>query len=118
MQGLVTLSSTVGSDVNQLKPLSALLDQRMLVRWYAPLMAGNAIVLIVFRRSGGDTWRLMAFSRADSSLMWDIVLPGMPALNGLAMDRAGDIVAPLIDGKVVCVGEGGNGTLSLKTEKQ
>ena len=44
------------------------------------------------------------WSRTDSALLWDIRIPAQPAIGGLSMTCAGDVLAPLVDGRVVCIG--------------
>ena len=34
----------------------------------------------------------------------DLKLPGRPLMNSLSLTRTGDILVPLIDGRVLCVG--------------
>ncbi len=105
------VAAPLHNDLNQLKPISALLKRG--TEWYTPILAKNAIVFIVSipvnAPSYHITWHLMAVSRADSSLLWDFKLPDMPVLGELAMGRSGEIVAPLVDGRVVCVGDNGKG---------
>ena len=43
-------------------------------------------------------------SRTDSALLWDIRIPAQPAIGGLSMTWRGDVLAPLVDGRVVCIG--------------
>ncbi len=66
-----------------------------------PLLAGNAVVFL-----SGDVgnWHVVAVSRTDSALLWDIRIPAQPAIGGLSMTCAGDVLAPLVDGRVVCIG--------------
>ena len=68
------------------------------------VLAANAMV---FLTGDGNRWRVVAVNRADRELLWDVELPGRPLLNGLALTRAGSVLAPLIDGRVVCVGTEG-----------
>ena len=66
-----------------------------------PLLAGNAVVFL----SGDDgNWHVVAVSRTDAALLWDIRIPAQPAIGGLSMTCAGDVLAPLVDGRVVCIG--------------
>jgi outer membrane protein assembly factor BamB len=94
------------NNLNRLKPVSVLLNRG--TSWYTPILAKNAMAFIVSVPSNTPSyhivWHLMAVSRDDSSLMWDFECPAMPALGELAMGRAGEIVAPLVDGRVVCIG--------------
>jgi len=90
-----------------------------------PLMSSNALVWTVFRSrlwAGGsdpelayngrmsdvnsDMWRVEAISRADQSVLFTVDLPGAPAPTGMSLTRTGDILVPLVDGRVVCIGNG------------
>ena len=51
-----------------------------------------------------EQWRAIAVSRADRSVLWDVRLPVQPALGGMSVTRDGDVLIPLIDGRIVCVG--------------
>lgn len=66
-----------------------------------PVLAGNAVV---FLSGGGDNWHVVAVSRLEAALLWDIKLPAQPVVAGLSMTCAGDVLVPLVDGRVVCVG--------------
>jgi len=68
---------------------------------HSPILAANAVV---FLTGDGNRWRVVAVNRADHTLLWDVELPGHPLLNGLALTRAGSVLAPLNDGRLVCVG--------------
>lgn len=65
-----------------------------------PLLAGNAVIFV-----SGDpgNWHVVAVGRTDAALLWDIRVPAQPAVGGLSMTRAGDVLAPLVDGRVVCI---------------
>ncbi len=66
-----------------------------------PLLAGNAVVFI----SGwGDNWHVVAVGRYEHALLWDVSVPAQPVLGGLSMTRTGDVLVPLVDGRVVCIG--------------
>ncbi len=68
--------------------------------FHSPVLAANAVV---FLTGEGNKWRIVAVSRADRRPLWDVELPGQPLLHGLALTRAGGVLAPLTDGRVVCV---------------
>jgi outer membrane protein assembly factor BamB len=68
---------------------------------HSPILAANAVV---FLTGDGNRWRVVAVNRADHTLLWDVELPGHPLLNGLALTRAGSVLAPLNDGRLVCAG--------------
>ena len=90
--------------------------QRAKTLYGTMLLAGNAVVLtrhgdsanITDLRNGrmpnyGD-WRVVAISRTDHSTLFDINLPDAPAPSGMSLTRAGDVIVPLVDGRVVCIG--------------
>jgi hypothetical protein len=68
---------------------------------YSPLLAGNAVV---FLSGYQKDWSLFAVSRTDTALLWSVKLPGQPVFGGLSLTSAGDVLAPLIDGRVACIG--------------
>ncbi len=47
---------------------------------------------------------VIAVDRADRSMPWDLKLPAQPVLGGLSLTRAGDVLVPLVDGRVVSIG--------------
>lgn len=65
-----------------------------------PVLAGNAIVFL----DGQQEWNVVAVGRADSAPLWDIRLPAQPVFGGLSVSAVGDVLVPLVDGRVVCVG--------------
>jgi len=66
-----------------------------------PLLSTNAVI---FCSPVGNSWHVMATNRTDSGLLWDIPVPAQPRAGGLSMTRAGDVLVPLVDGRVVCIG--------------
>jgi hypothetical protein len=54
----------------------------------------------------GNRWRVVAVGRSDRRLLWDIRLPSRPTLNGLSLSRAGDVLVPLVDGRLLAIGGG------------
>ena len=66
-----------------------------------PLLAANAVVFLSGRN--GD-FHVVAVNRTDRWLLWDVKLPAQPVLGGLSLTRAGDVLVPLVDGRVVCIG--------------
>ncbi|RPJ19670.1 MAG: hypothetical protein EHM35_20385, partial [Planctomycetaceae bacterium] len=59
----------------------------------------NAIVLAT------DT-ELVALNPTDGSVQWKLPLPQPPTPWGLAVDNAGRVAVTLVDGKVLCFGQG------------
>ena len=66
-----------------------------------PLLAANAVVFIAGRT--GD-FHIVAVNRTDRRLLWDVKLPAQPMFGGLSLTRAGDVLTPLVDGRVACIG--------------
>jgi len=63
----------------------------------------------VFLSSDGNVWYLYAISRGDRKVLCRVALPARPVLGGLSLTRAGDILVPLLDGRLVCVGAAAGG---------
>jgi hypothetical protein len=68
-----------------------------------PVLAANAVVFLSGRN--GD-FHVVAVDRTDRRLLWDVKLPAQPVFGGLSLTRAGDVLVPLMDGRVVCLGIG------------
>jgi hypothetical protein len=66
-----------------------------------PLLAGNAVI---FLSGDAGNWHVVAVSRDKRALLWDVSISAQPVLGGLSMTRGGDVLAPLVDGSVVCIG--------------
>ena len=49
-------------------------------------------------------FHVVAVNRTDRFLLWDVKLPAQPVFGGLSLTRAGDVLVPLIDGRIVCIG--------------
>jgi hypothetical protein len=49
-------------------------------------------------------WHVVAVSRTNAALLWDIRVPAQPVVGGLSMTCAAEVLAPLVDGSVVCTG--------------
>ena len=61
-------------------------------RFLTPLLAGNAVV---FLSGGGNNWHVVAVSRTDSTMLWDVSTPAQPVFGGLSMTCGGDVLVPL-----------------------
>lgn len=73
---------------------------------FAPVLAQNAAICLEGPRGGGDSWSVAAHSRTDGSLLWRVPLPAQPVTSsGPAMTRAGSLLVPLLDGRLVCIGD-------------
>ena len=80
------------------------------------LMAGNAVALTARgedyfpgfygRFINYGSWQVGVFSRADGSLLFEAVLPDAPARSGMSLTGKGDLLIPLQDGRIVCIGDG------------
>jgi len=70
-----------------------------------PLLCSNAVV---FFSGYGNSWHVSAVNRADSSPLFEIAVPAQPFVGGLSMTPAGDVMVPLVDGRVVCIGSDAN----------
>jgi outer membrane protein assembly factor BamB len=66
-----------------------------------PVLAANAVVFVSGRT--GD-FHVVAVNRTDRCLLWDVKLPAQPVFGGLSLTRAGDVLVPLADGRIVCIG--------------
>ena len=66
-----------------------------------PILAANAVVFVSGRT--GD-FHVVAVNRTDRFLLWDVKLPAQPVFGGLSLTRAGDVLVPLVDGRIVCIG--------------
>jgi len=69
---------------------------------YSLLLAGNAAVYAL--ASDSKTWSLAAVDLASNTPIWEVMLPSMPVVGTLSLTHAGDVLVPLVDGRVVCVG--------------
>jgi len=72
-------------------------------------LSKNTVILTVARDSSWPGtelhfWRAIAVSRTDRSMLWELPLPTQPALTGISLTRDGDVLMPLMDGRVVCIG--------------
>ena len=76
-------------------------------------LAKNAAVFALAKDNswpGTDlkNWRVVAVNRADHAKLWEVAMPAPPALSGMSLTRDGDVLIPLEDGRVICVGAGGH----------
>jgi hypothetical protein len=70
----------------------------------SPILASNAVV---FASGSGPrgVWNVLAVNRNDQTFLWDVQLPAMPVLGGMSLTRAGDVLVPLLNGRLVCIGD-------------
>ncbi len=73
-------------------------------RFLSPILASNAVV---FASGSGPrgVWNVLAVNRSDQKFLWDVQLPAMPVLGAMSLTRAGDVLVPLVDGRMVCIGD-------------
>ncbi len=78
----------------------------------AVAVAANAVIVAGTNRrfetpeaSGVETHGIAALDIKDGKLLWKHSLPAGPVSWGIAIDRAGHVLASLRDGRVVCFGE-------------
>ena len=73
-------------------------------------LTANAVIFLASREASWPAldivnWSVLAVSRADRSVLWEVRLPpGHLAYKGLSVTREGDVLVPLDDGRVVCIG--------------
>ena len=79
------------------------------------LLASNAVIATAaLDEIAGDAdlnnWHAIAVNRTDRTVLWDVSLPVAPGLSGMSLTRGGDVLIPLIDGRIVCIGDGATQT--------
>lgn len=94
------------------------IDKRQTVPRGTMLLSGNAVVLTVHGTGSRVTdigngrlpnygdWRVIAIDRTDRTTLFDVLLPDAPAPSGMSLTRTGDVIVPLVDGRVICIGGG------------
>jgi hypothetical protein len=81
----------------------------------AMAVAQNAVVIAYRDNDNADwgnwkerlvaaRWKVGLFSKQNGTLLWSDSLPVEPLRNGLCIDRSGNIVVALRDGRLVCFG--------------
>ena len=82
-------------------------DANNQLRLYGALLCANAGVCLGNNNfSNAPSWCLWAVSRAENKMLWAVNLPPTtPLFGAMAMGRDGEVLVPLIDGRVVCVGD-------------
>jgi len=92
---------------NDAKP--QLIDWPELKEWVTDKILAVSFALArdqaVVAYTDGKVHKLSGYLRADGKKAWTVELPEQPAMNRLAVDRAGRVVVSLCDGSVVCVGQ-------------
>jgi len=95
------LRNSIVSDLPSDHARKVLPEQLKSQDFLTPLLADNAVV---FCTKINRDWHVIAVNRTDSTLLWDVVIPAQPYFGGLSMTSAGDVLAPLVDGRVICIG--------------
>ena len=95
------LRKSIKSELPAGQQRSALPDTWKRSHFLTPLLAGNDVI---FFSGGTGNWHVVAVGRTDPALLWDVRIPAQPMFGGLSMTCAGDVLAPLVDGRVVCIG--------------
>jgi len=95
------LRNSMDPDLPSVHPHQVLSDKLKFSGSIGPVLTGNAVV---FFGGAKDTWHVMAVNRTDSTLLWDVSVPAQPVVGGLSVTSSGDVVAPLVDGRVICIG--------------
>jgi len=76
--------------------------QRGRLLTFSPVLAANAVVVAV--TTDFSDWNLFAVDRTTNGILWKIPLPTEPVAGTMSLTRNGDVLAPLIDGRVLCIG--------------
>ncbi len=72
--------------------------------FFSPLLTANAVIFLSGNGDEYKNWHVVAVSRKDANVLWDVSLPFMPVVGGLSTTNAGDVLVPMVDGRMVCVG--------------
>ena len=59
---------------------------------------------MIFLSGDVGNWHVIAVNRPVAKMLWDFKLPAQPVVGGLSMTCAGDVLVPLVNGRVVCIG--------------
>ena len=77
---------------------------------YGLALAANAVLVLSeapakvhFPTYAERSWSLAALDRANGQLLWELKLPGEPALNGLCLEPHAHVIVTMADGTIVCV---------------
>jgi outer membrane protein assembly factor BamB len=75
-------------------------------RWVRDVPDSKAIAVAPNAVVVADDAHVTAFGVADGNLLWRQELPAAPVPWGMAVSRNGRVLLTLVDGRVVCLGEG------------
>jgi len=73
------------------------------VRVLGIAIADNA-VLAICETKEKNQWELRALSREDGKVLWQQDLAGEPVMGGLCIDRNGNVIIAMRNGRVICLG--------------
>ena len=96
------LTPTLAEGQNLLPPLKSL--ARPGYTWMTPVLAANAIAILNREYKPTAPWHVTCLSRETGASVWDVQLPALPVFGGMSMTCADDVLVPLVDGRVVCIG--------------
>ncbi len=80
---------------------------------YSVALSANAAIALTNRQHAADPklwWitytvsTIRAISRQNPHVLWECELPAAAAIGSVALTRQGDVLVPLLDGSVVCIG--------------
>ena len=69
---------------------------------YALALTNNEVVAV--HRVATDAWQVTVLDRTEGEERWHQPLPSEPLLNGVCLNRNGDILVTLTDGRIACFG--------------
>lgn len=97
---------TLTAGQNLLPPLSSLITPKPAYIWKTPILANNAIVILTCEWYWTDKHgpHVTCLNRENGKEMWKVELPALPVIGGMSLTGAGDVLLPLADGRVICIG--------------
>ncbi len=90
------------------RPAGSTALEREALAWEKPLdpyaLALTNNVMVAVHPVATDAWQVTVLDRSTGEELWHHPLPDEPLLNGLCVDRRGNVLVALIDGRVLCLG--------------
>ncbi len=71
---------------------------------YAMNLTKNALVMLGRPVRGSAGWYAAAYDKKKGGEVWSVPLPAEPELDGLCVDRDGNVLVTLNDGRLICIG--------------